>query len=162
MRCHVHEFDPRAGGRFCVSLTYDAPSATGKSSAHTDTYHGTFVEVEPSARIVEVLEFETSDPELQGEMRITTTLSAVGGATKLTAMHEGLPSGVAPSDNEEGWRQSLAKLLHCSAVRAGRSNDAWCRRPHPRISFERPQHNLTLCARPRLARGNGIQYVILY
>ncbi|MHB1313427.1 MAG: SRPBCC domain-containing protein [Gemmatimonadaceae bacterium] len=110
MRCHVHAFDPRAGGRFRVSLTYDAPGAAGKSSAHTDTYHGYFAEIEPGTRIVEVLEFETSDPALQGEMRITTTLADVGGATELTAVHEGLPSGVAPADNVEGWRQSLAKL----------------------------------------------------
>lgn len=110
MRCHIHECDPRAGGHFRVSLTYDAPSATGKSSAHTDTYHGHFAEIEPSTRIVEVLEFETSNPELQGEMRITTILSAVGRATALTVLHEGLPSGVTPSENEEGWRQSLAKL----------------------------------------------------
>lgn len=110
MRCHVHEFDPRAGGHFRVSLTYDVPSATGKSSAHTDTYHGHFAEIEPSTRVVEVLEFETANPELQGEMRITTTLSELGGVTELTAVHEGLPSGVAPSDNLEGWRQSLAKL----------------------------------------------------
>lgn len=110
MRCHVHEFDPRTGGRFRISLTYDAPGATGKTTAHTDTYHGHFAEIVPNARIVEVLEFETINPALQGEMRITTTLAAVGRATELTAMHEGLPSGVAPADNEEGWRQSLAKL----------------------------------------------------
>lgn len=110
MRCHVHEFEPHTGGHFRVSLTYDAPGESGKSSAHTDTYHGHFVEIEPNTRIVEVLEFETSDPALQGEMRITTTLTAVGGATELQSVHEGLPSGVAPADNEEGWRQSLAKL----------------------------------------------------
>ncbi len=110
MRCHVHEFVPRVGGTFRVSLTYDAPDATGKSGAHTDTYHGHFAALEPNVRIVEVLEFETFDPALQGEMRIVTTLSAIGGATELTAVHEGLPSGVAPADNEEGWRQSLAKL----------------------------------------------------
>jgi hypothetical protein len=42
MTCHVHAFDPREGGSFRVSLTYDAPTATGKTTARTDTYHGRF------------------------------------------------------------------------------------------------------------------------
>jgi uncharacterized protein YndB with AHSA1/START domain len=40
MTCHVHSFDAREGGSFRVSLTYDAPTATGKTTAHTDTCHG--------------------------------------------------------------------------------------------------------------------------
>src|SRR5215510_6173233 len=40
---HVHEFDPREGGAFRVSLTYDAPTGTGKTTLHTDTYRGRFV-----------------------------------------------------------------------------------------------------------------------
>lgn len=40
MTSAVHEFDAREGGSFRVSLTYDAPEATGKTTAHTDTYHG--------------------------------------------------------------------------------------------------------------------------
>jgi len=37
MTSHVHAFDAREGGLFRVSLTYDAPSSTGKTTAHTDT-----------------------------------------------------------------------------------------------------------------------------
>jgi uncharacterized protein YndB with AHSA1/START domain len=37
MSSHVHEFDAREGGSFRISLTYDAPTGTGKSAAHTDT-----------------------------------------------------------------------------------------------------------------------------
>jgi uncharacterized protein YndB with AHSA1/START domain len=43
MRSRVHQFDAREGGSFRVTLTYDEATATGKSGAHTDTYHGTFV-----------------------------------------------------------------------------------------------------------------------
>jgi Activator of Hsp90 ATPase homolog 1-like protein len=32
--CHVHAFDAREGGSFRISLTYDAPTATGKTTAH--------------------------------------------------------------------------------------------------------------------------------
>lgn len=110
MQGTVHEFDPRPGGRFRVSLTYEASEQTGKTTAHTDTYHGVFRELIADARVVEVIEFETSDPAMQGEMRITTTLTATDGGTLLSATHEGLPRGVSTEDNEIGWRDSLDKL----------------------------------------------------
>jgi len=47
---------------------------------------------------------------LQGEMRITYQLLQANGATEVTGTHEGLPDGVPPADNEEGWRMSLGKL----------------------------------------------------
>ena len=110
MRCDVHEFEARVGGVFRVSLTYDAPDGVGKSTAHTDTYHGHFVELVPNERLVECLEFETDDPRMQGMMRITTDLSLEGRGTRLTAVHDDLPEGIAPSDNEIGWNDALAKL----------------------------------------------------
>lgn len=117
MTSHVHEFDPREGGSFRVSLTYEAPTGTGKTTAHTDTYHGRFVKLVPDEQVVEVVEFETADPSLQGEMTITTTLTDADGGTEVLAVHEGLPSGVSPADNETGWRMSLAKLA--ALVEAG-------------------------------------------
>lgn len=110
MRCHVHDFDAREGGAFRVSLTYDEPDAQGKSSAHTDTYHGRFVELVPDVRVVERLEFETTDPQMQGEMQVTTRLVPEGSGTRLDARHENLPPGVTPADNEAGWDDSLQKL----------------------------------------------------
>src|SRR5712691_9885858 len=68
MTSHVHEFDGREGGSFRVSLTYDEATGTGKTAAHTDTYHGHFLKVVPNERVVEVIEFETTDPGLWGEM----------------------------------------------------------------------------------------------
>ncbi|EAU66852.1 SRPBCC domain-containing protein [Stigmatella aurantiaca] len=110
MTSHVHVFDPREGGSVRISLTYDAPTETGKTTAQTDTYHGRFVKLVPDEQVVEVVEFETEDPALRGEMTITITLSDAEGGTDLLAVHEGLPSGVPPADNETGWRMSLAKL----------------------------------------------------
>ncbi|WP_257455153.1 SRPBCC family protein [Archangium lipolyticum] len=120
MTSHVHEFDPREGGSFRISLTYDAPTETGKTTAHTDTYHGRFVKLVPDEQVVEVVEFETMDPAMQGEMTITTTLTDVDGGTEILAVHDGLPRGVSPADNETGWRMSLAKLA--ALVEAGCSS----------------------------------------
>ena len=107
----VHQFEPRIGGRFRVSLTYDDPSAIGKTAGHTDTYHGRFVELVPNERIVEIIEFETPDPAMRGEMTVTITLEdAPRGGTDVIAVHADLPPGLSPADNELGWKLSLGKL----------------------------------------------------
>ncbi|HEY1697585.1 MAG TPA: SRPBCC family protein [Polyangiaceae bacterium] len=110
MTCQVHEFEAHEGGLFRISLTYDDGDRPGKTSGRTDTYHGHFVELVPDERIIEVLEFETTDPAMRGEMTIVIALSDAGGGTDLVAVHGGLPSGVSKADNELGWQMSLAKL----------------------------------------------------
>ena len=110
MTTHVHAFDAREGGRFRISLTSDAPTGTGKTSAHTDTFHGRFVNLVTNEQVVEVVEFETADPALRGEMTIEITLADVNGGTDVLAVHGGLPPGLSTADNESGWRSSLAKL----------------------------------------------------
>ena len=110
MTSHLHEFEAREGGSFRISLTYDEPTETGKTTAHTDTYHGHFVKLVPDEQIVEVMEFETADPAMRGEMTVTFTLTDAGGGTDLLAVHDNVPPGVSPADNETGWRMALEKL----------------------------------------------------
>jgi uncharacterized protein YndB with AHSA1/START domain len=110
MTIRVREFEGREGGFFRVSLTYEDLTRVGKTTAHTDTYHGRFVRLVPNEQVVEVVEFETADPALRGEMTITTTLTEVDGGTQVVAEHDGLPPGVPTAANEEGWRLALAKL----------------------------------------------------
>lgn len=111
MASEVHSFDAREGGTFRVSLTYEDPTNVGKTSAHTDTYHGRFVKLVPNEQVVWVVEFETADPAMRGEMTITFTLTeGPEDRTELFAFHEGLPRGLSTADNELGWRMSLAKL----------------------------------------------------
>ena len=119
MSSHIHEFDAREGGAFRVSLTYHSPVFSGKTSEHTDTYHGHFVSLVPTERVVEVMEFETGDPAMRGEMTVTYVLSASAGGTDLVAEHEDIPPGVPLSDNELGWRMALDNL----AVLAESFND---------------------------------------
>lgn len=111
MSSHVHAFDPREGGAFRISLTYDVPTGTGKSDPHTDTYHGRFLVLVPDERVVEEFEFETADPALRGTMTMTTTLTdAAGGGTEVVVLHEGIPDAVPADQNEEGTRMALAQL----------------------------------------------------
>ncbi len=113
MTSEVHVFEPRVGGAFRISLTYDpGPGAgVGKTAGRTDTYHGRFVELIPNERVVQVMEFETTDASMRGEMKVTFTLTdAEDGTTDLSAVHEGVPAAVPPADNELGWKLSLGKL----------------------------------------------------
>jgi uncharacterized protein YndB with AHSA1/START domain len=110
MTCVVHELDAREGGSFRVSLTYDEPTATGKTTAHTDTYRGHFARLVPDEQVVEVLEFETTDADLRGEMTMTTTLVDVDGGTDVIVAHQGIPNGVSAADNELGTRMALDSL----------------------------------------------------
>lgn len=110
MTSQVHSFDGREGGTFRISLTYDLPTTAGKSDAQTDSFHGRFVTLVPDTEVVEVVEFETDDPTMQGEMTITYSLADADGGTNLTGVHENLPPGVSPADNELGWSMSIDKL----------------------------------------------------
>lgn len=110
MTSQVHTFEPREGGAFRISLTYEEQRNTGKTTHQTDTYHGSFVKLVPNEQTVEVMEFETTDPALQGLMTITITLTDADGGTEVVGLHEQLPRAVSVADNEEGWRMSLAKL----------------------------------------------------
>jgi uncharacterized protein YndB with AHSA1/START domain len=106
MTAKVHRFDDKG---YRMSLTYK-DATPGKSGGSTDTFEGRFVELVPDEKIVEVIRFETRDASFTGEMRMTTLLTDARGGTEVTMVTDDLPPGVRPEDNEEGCRQSLAKL----------------------------------------------------
>lgn len=72
MRGVVHELEPREGGRFSMSLTYENPAdgPGGKSTGDTDTFQGRFVELVPRERVGWAVEFESDRPGMSGEMRV--------------------------------------------------------------------------------------------
>ncbi len=109
MTSQVHFFEGHAGGMFRISLTYEG-NGTGKTSEKTDTYQGHFVKLVPNEQVVQMVEFETADPGLQGQMTITITLTEAVEGTLVVAVHDGLPPGRSPADNATGWRMSMAKL----------------------------------------------------
>lgn len=110
MSSHIHEFNPQVGGSFRISLTYNEPSGTGKTTAHTDTYHGHFVKLMPNEQVIEVMEFETNDSTMRGEMTLTFTLTDADGGMELLVVHDNLPPALSPADNEIGWGMALDKL----------------------------------------------------
>jgi len=111
MRSRVELFEPWEGGRFRISLTYDTATGSGKTTAQTDTHAGRFLRLVPEREAVRVAAFETTDPAMQGWMTIAIRLAdAPGGGTEVRAEHLGVPPGIAPADNETGWRMALDRL----------------------------------------------------
>src|SRR6266540_935644 len=110
MTSRIHSFDAREGGTFRISLTYDMPTTAGKANPQTDSFHGRFVKLVPDTEVVQTVEFETNDPAMQGEMTTTYTLVDADSGTDLVGLHENLPPGVSPADNELGWSMSIDKL----------------------------------------------------
>ncbi|GAC1409067.1 MAG: hypothetical protein NVSMB53_00660 [Gemmatimonadaceae bacterium] len=47
---------------------------------------------------------------MREEMTITISLADGDGGTDVVAVHDRLPRGLPPADNEVGWRMALDKL----------------------------------------------------
>ena len=110
MTSTVHEFDARPGGAFRISLTYDDPTATGKTSDNTDSFGGHFVRLLPDREVVQSIMFESDDPSLRTEMTVRYLIDPSGIGSIVTGIHQNLPASVDPAQNELGWQMSLAKL----------------------------------------------------
>ena len=95
-----------------MSLTYQNPenSQHRKTSQDTDTFQGRFVELVPFDEIVWFVDFESQEPGLTGEMRITWSLADVEEGTDVNAFCDGISEGIRHEDNEAGCRPSLQKL----------------------------------------------------
>ncbi|WP_141618939.1 SRPBCC family protein [Myxococcus sp. AB036A] len=112
MKGHIHAFEPRAGGTYRMTLSYDNAdhTAPGKTSAHEDVVEGLFVELVPNERVVQRFEFESDDPAYAGTMTMTWTLTPAAGGTRVTVTCEDVPEGIRQEDHIEGLTSTLANL----------------------------------------------------
>lgn len=116
----IHAISPRVGGGYEMSLFYSSSQedARGKTSPHEDRFTSKFIEIDPPRRIVQMISFDTSDPELLGEMTMEVLLEDDDLGTTVTIAFENIPPGIRPEDNDLGTRSSLEKS---STVWSGRS-----------------------------------------
>lgn len=59
MTSHARVFDAHEGDQFRISLTYDEPTGTGKTTAHMDMDYGRFRKLVLNEKEVEGIAFET-------------------------------------------------------------------------------------------------------
>jgi len=112
VRGTVDAFDPRPGGAFRMTLTFDDPGETGsrKSSRTSDVIVGEFVELIPDRLVRQRFTFQSEDPAFAGAMLMTWTLAVLPGGVEVAVAAEDVPEGISPRDHEVGMASSLANL----------------------------------------------------
>jgi uncharacterized protein YndB with AHSA1/START domain len=112
MKARIDVYDPREGGAYRKVMTYDQPdhSMPGKMSEHSDVVHGRFLALVQNKRIVQSVVFDSEDPAFAGEMRMTWTLTAAPGGTKVAVRCENVPAGIRSEDHEAGLNWTLENL----------------------------------------------------
>ncbi|WP_437572095.1 SRPBCC domain-containing protein [Sorangium sp. So ce542] len=112
MTGRVLDYDFREGGRYRIELTYHeaAPSGGGKTTGRTDVSTGRFLSLEPGKRIVQSVEFESSEASFAGEMVMRWSFESLPAATRITITAENVPPGISQADHDAGLRSSLENL----------------------------------------------------
>lgn len=112
MTAKVHQFDLRIGGGYQTSLFYpdNEKRLKGKTTDNEDKHTARFVELVPNKKIVEAIQFETTNPDFESEMIKETPLEPVATGTSVTILFENIPVGTKPEDNEAGTISPLEKL----------------------------------------------------
>ncbi len=101
----------REGGGYRMRLSYDDPGhRPGKTSADADEVEVRIVELVPDRRIVQVVEFDSDQPEFAGSMRMTWSFEAVEEGTRVSVRAEDVPPGIRPEDHEAGLTSTLENL----------------------------------------------------
>ena len=110
MTGHIDAFEPRPGGLYRMTLTYDDHTIAGKSGNNSDVVEGHFVELAPDQRVVQQFDFASDDPALTGTMTMVWSLAAVPSGTEVTIRCDNVPDGISKQDHIEGMGASLANL----------------------------------------------------
>jgi uncharacterized protein YndB with AHSA1/START domain len=112
MTGHIETIDPREGGRYRLTLTYQTSGHTpGKSSAHSDVMEGLYVQLVPNSHVVQLVEFDSEDPAFAGTMKMTWALAPAGAAgTRVSMICEDVPPGISQRDHLQGLEASLRNL----------------------------------------------------
>ena len=112
MKTKIHSFDLRVGGGYDMSLYYPPglKDVKGKTNDHEDRFNVQFAELVKGKKIVELINFDTTDPEFQGEMKMEVTFEPQDAGVRVTIEFSNIPPGIKPEDNEAGTESSLEKL----------------------------------------------------
>ena len=113
MTAKVLAFDPRVGGSYRMAFYYpESERGRGKTTPDADHFEGRFIELLPDEKIVETVEFDSTDPAFAGLMTITTSLAPVTGGTKVTFLAENTPAGISAAEHKAGMDSTLKNLAN--------------------------------------------------
>jgi len=111
MTARIERFNPTIGGGYRILLTYAGTGpAVGKTSPREDIADVRFRELDPEHRIVEEVQFHSSDPGFAAPMTITTLFEPVRDGTKVTFTATDVPAAIDAKDHQAGMASSLRNL----------------------------------------------------
>jgi len=114
MRGAFERFDLREGGSYRLVLTYlDTEDGQGKSSSDSDVVDVRILQLIPSERIVQEIDFESDDPAFQGTMQMEWNLLEHEEGTRVEIIARNVPAGIRARDHAEGIMSSLVNLANC-------------------------------------------------
>lgn len=85
-------------------------ASSGKTSEKEDRFTASFLELKPNKKIVQAINFDSTNPDFSGEMIMEITLDPVENGTRISFLFRNIPPGIRPEDNEAGTQSSLEKL----------------------------------------------------
>ena len=97
----VHHLEAKVGGTFRMSFT-------NFGSGNSHSFGGEYLELVPNARIRHTDKFD--DPNLPGQMQVTSSLQPVSCGTELSIVQEGVPAVIPAEACYLGWQESLTLL----------------------------------------------------
>ena len=111
MTGRFERFDARPGGSYRLVLEYGENSpGVGKTSQGADVVEVRFLEIVPSVRVVQAVDFDSDDPAFSGTMTMTWELSRQQHGTRVEIRADDVPTGISPEDHAAGMQSSLANL----------------------------------------------------
>lgn len=111
MTAAFERFDPRPGGSYRLILTYDDPTgAPGKTSADADVVEVRYLDIVPSSRVVQAVDFVSDDPAFAGTMTMTWEVQPVDEGALVVITADDVPDGISAEDHATGLASSLDNL----------------------------------------------------
>lgn len=103
-------FDAVPGGGYRMVLTYDDPRVRGKTEDNRDVVEVRFRVIDPPRRLVELVDFVSSDPTLGGTMTVTWSLTPEDEGTRVTITAIDVPDSLSSEQHEAAFAMTLANL----------------------------------------------------
>jgi uncharacterized protein YndB with AHSA1/START domain len=103
---HHCMIDPRIGGVYCMKQIGSPDRPEGFDPDYEWIMEGQFVEITRPRRIVFTWNVNHIPPERDG--LVTLDFDEIPGGTRVTLLHENLPTQKIRDDTESGWKQMLA------------------------------------------------------
>jgi uncharacterized protein YndB with AHSA1/START domain len=110
MSGRFERFDAKPGGGYRMVLSYDDVQVRGKTEENRDVVEVRFGVIDPPRRLVELVDFVSSDPALGGTMTITWSVTPEADGARVTITAVDVPDSLSAEQHEAAFAMTLANL----------------------------------------------------